>query len=92
MRHLSRQAYSEAQNMKHDITTNIIKYSCMEKQSEGNSEFFLNCICKLAMTFYVIDEIQPKRKLWNIVQCLFNIETQAGDHSDGIYSTCSMTL
>ena len=39
--------------------------------SEGIFEFSF-CICKLAITFYVINEIQSKRKFLNIV----NIITQ----------------
>ena len=31
------------------------------------------CICKLAVAFYMINEIQPKIKFQNIVQCPFNL-------------------
>ena len=37
---------------------------------------FLNfsfCIRKLAVVFYMINEIQPKIKFQNIVQCPFNL-------------------
>ena len=32
---------------------------------------FSFCVCKLPINFYVISEIQPKRRFWNIIQCLF---------------------
>ena len=31
------------------------------------------CLSKLAVAFYMIDEIQPHRKIQNIVQCTFNV-------------------
>ena len=34
---------------------------------------FSFCICKLAVAFYMINEIQPKIKFQNIVQCPFNM-------------------
>ena len=37
---------------------------------------FSFCIRKLAVVFYMINEIQPKIKFQNIVQCPFNISAQ----------------
>ena len=45
---------------------------------------FLNfsfCICKLAVAFYMINEIQPKIKFQNIVQCPFNAQRKLCRHS-----------
>ena len=36
---------------------------------------FSFCIRKLAVAFYMINEIQPKIKFQNIVQCPFNVKT-----------------
>ena len=46
---------------------------------------FLNfsfCICKLAVAFYMINEIQPEIKFQNIVQCPFKYQSQStlGNH------------
>ena len=35
--------------------------------------FFFFYICQLAVAFYVINEIQSKRKFKNIVQCPFKV-------------------
>ena len=51
-------------------------WSFLHFQKEFSNFSF--CICKLAVTFYMINENKPKRKFWNIVQCPFNFVISTG--------------
>ena len=41
-------------------------------QCQKEFQIFSFCICKFSVTFYLLNEIQPKTKFWNIVQYPIN--------------------
>ena len=50
------------------------------------------CICKLAITYHMVNEIQQERKFWNIVQCPFKNSCSMFMNSCSMFVACCMKL